>query len=205
MEKRVTYFVSRKNVLTWLAAILMAGSVGLRIAYFCGKGADATTMWLQIVLPTVACLIFALQVLLDGKEHFYRTAAPVSMMVVYFAAVIIMRGWPKRIVFLSILVYFAFVVFYRLITAGSLRAAWALPMMFLGALFVQIYDGRAALTSGDLMLQLGCLMDVSALLAGLVICFAMRPHNDGAYHPTWGDRSDGRRVRTIPAMSRAMP
>ena len=132
MEKRETYFVSRKNALTWLAAVLMVGSVGLRIAYFCGKGADATTMWLQIVLPVVACMIFALQILLDGKEHFYRTAAPVSMMAVYFAAVIMMRGWPKRIVFLSILGYFAFVMFYRLITAGSLRAAWALPMMFLG-------------------------------------------------------------------------
>ena len=80
LEKRVTYYVSRNNVLTWLAAILMMSSVGLRIAYFCGKGADATTMWLQIVLPTAACLIYALLILLDGREHFYRTAAPVTWM-----------------------------------------------------------------------------------------------------------------------------
>ena len=80
MEKRTTYFVSRKNVLTWLAAILMVGSAGLRIAYFCGKGTDAATVWLQIVLPVLACLIFALQILFDGKEHFYRTATPVLMM-----------------------------------------------------------------------------------------------------------------------------
>ena len=192
-------------MLTWLAAILMIGSVGLRIAYFCGKGADATTMWLQIVLPTAACLIYALLILLDGREHFYRTATPVMLMAVYFAAVIIMRGWPKRMVFLSILVYLAFVVFYRLITSGSLKAAWALPLMFLGAAAVQIYDGRAAFGSGDPELWLGFAYDVLALLAGVVTCFAMRPHADGKYHPTWGDRSDGRRVRTIPAMSRAMP
>ena len=74
MEKRMSYFVSRKNVLTWLAAILMVGSAGLRIAYYCGKGADARTMWLLIVLPVIASLIFALIVLLDGREHFYRTA-----------------------------------------------------------------------------------------------------------------------------------
>ena len=70
MEKRATYFVSRKHVLTWLAAILMIGSAGLRIAYFCGKGADATTVWLQIVLPAAAGLIFALQILLGGKSIF---------------------------------------------------------------------------------------------------------------------------------------
>jgi len=205
MEKRVTYYVSRKNPLTWLAALLMVGSAGLRIAYFCGKGADATTMWLQIVLPIAACLIFALQLLLDGKEHFYRTATPVTLMAVYFSAVIIMRGWPKRIIFLSILVYLAFVVFYRLITSGKLRASWAPPIMFLGALCIQIYDGRAAFGSGDLDLWFSCVIDVSALTAGLLATLAMRPHTDGKYHPTWGDRSDGRRVRSIPAMSRAMP
>ena len=205
MEKRVTYYVSRKNLLTWMAAILMVGSVGLRIASVCGKGADTTTMWFQVVLPTAACLIFALQILLDGQEHFYRTAAPVTLMVLYFSAVIIMRGWPKRMIFLSILVYLAFVVFYRLITSGSLRAGWALPLMFLGAIGIQLYDGRAAFGSGDPELWLSCATDVAALLAGLLTTFAMRPHLDGKYHPTWGDRSDGRRVRTIPAMSRAMP
>ena len=205
MEKRVSYYVNRNNVLVWLAALLMVGSVGLRIAYYCGKGADTTTMWLLIVLPVAACLIFALQILLDGKEHFYRTATPVLMMAVYFSAVIILRGWAKRMVFLSILVYLAFYIFYRLITGGRLRATWALPLMFLGALGVQVYDGRAAFGSGDLDLWFGCGIDVLALLAGLLTVFAMRPHTDGQYHPTWGDRSDGRRVRTVPAMSRAMP
>ena len=205
MEKRVTYFVSRKNWLTWMAAILMVGSVGLRIAYYCGKGADTTTMWLQIVLPTVACLLFALQILLDGQEHFYRTATPVTLMAVYFTAVIVMRGWPKRMIFLSVLVYLAFVVFYRLITAGTLKSAWALPLMFLGALGIQLYDGRGVFGSRDAALWLYAAIDVLALLAGLLVTFAMRPHTDGKYHPTWGDRSDGRRVRTVPAMSRAMP
>ena len=60
MEKRVSYYVSPKNGLTWLAAILMVGSVGLRIADLCGKGADARTMWMQFILPVAACLIFGL-------------------------------------------------------------------------------------------------------------------------------------------------
>ena len=152
MKKRTTYYVNRNNFLVWLAAALTVGSVGLRIAHYCGKGADTTTMWLLVILPIAACLIFALQILLDGKEHFYRTATPVLMMAVYFAAVIILRGWSKRMVLLSILVYLAFYVFYRLITAGHLQAVWALPLMFLGALAVQIYDSRAAFADPALWL-----------------------------------------------------
>ena len=205
MEKKRTYYVSRKHILTWLAALLMVGSVGLRIAYYCGKGADTATMWLQIVLPVAAGLIFALQILLDGQEHFYRTAAPVTMMAIYFSAVIIMRDWSNRMIFLSILVYLAFVIFYRLITAGTLNAVWALPLMFLGALAVQIYDGRGVFGADDLTPWFVCLSDVAALLSGLLVTLAIRPHADGKYHPTWGDRSDGRRVRSVPAMSRAMP
>lgn len=205
MEKRVTYFVSRKNPLTWMAAILMAGSVGLRIAYFCGKGADATTMWLQFVLPTAACLMFALQILLKGQERFYVTSVPVTMMAAYFTAVIIMRGWPRRMVFLSILVYLGFVAFYRFITSGRLHMVWLLQLMFLGALGVQVYDGRAAFGSGALEVWFNSLTDVAALAGGLLTMFAILPHTDGKYHRTWGDRCDGRRVRTVPAMSRATP
>lgn len=205
MEKRVSYFVSRKNVLIWLAVVALVCSAGLRIAYFCGKGADKTTVWLLLVLPIAANLIFGLQILLDGQEHFYRTAFPVTMTAVYFAAVIAMRGWTSRMTLLSILVYLAFVIFYRLITAGRLCAAWALPLMFLGALGIQVYDGRAAFGSGDLDLWFSCITDVVMLLAGLLTTLAMQPHTDGRYHPTWGDRSDGRRVRTIPPMSRATP
>ena len=60
MEKRVSYYVSRKNILVWLSALVMMASAVLRIAYSCGKGADAQTVWFQIVLPAAACLIFVL-------------------------------------------------------------------------------------------------------------------------------------------------
>ena len=41
MKKRVAYYVSRKNPLIWLAALVMLASAALRIANVCGKGADA--------------------------------------------------------------------------------------------------------------------------------------------------------------------
>ncbi len=201
MKKRETYFVSVKNPLTWIAAILMLGSAGLRIAYFCEKGADTTTMWWLCILPAAAGLIYVLYLLLDSKEHFYRTLLPMILMAVYFAADLVLRGLPNRYVFLNILVFAAFLIFYKQITSGHVHKPWLLPLMFLAALALAAYDARQALTNGSLRAFADCAM----LLAGLVTCFAIRLHLDGKYHPTWGDRSDGRRVRTIPAMSRAMP
>ena len=201
MEKRTTYFVSRKCVLTWLAALLMIGSAGLRIAYFCGKGADATTMWLQIVLPVAACLILALQILLDGKEHFYRTAVPVFLMAVYFAAFIVTRELLKRYIFLNVLVLLAFVIFYRQITAGRWMGPWLLTLMFAGAVVLLAYYDREPLRAW----QLNTLADVAVLAGCLVVSLCLRPHADGAYHPTWGDRCDGRLVRTLPGMAKLEP
>ena len=201
MEKRATYYVSRKNVLTWMAAILMLGSAGLRIAYFCGKGADATTMWLQLVLPVVAGLIFALQIMLDGKEHFYRTAVPVFLMAAYFVAFIMTRELLKRYIFLNVLVFLAFVIFYRQITAGRWMGPWMLTLMFAGAVAVLIYYELAPLR----VWQLNTVADVAMLSACFVASLAVHPHADGAYHPTWGDRSDGRLVRTLPGMAKLEP
>ena len=160
MEKRATYYVSRKSVLAWLAAILMVGSAGLRIAYFCGKGAEATTVWLQCVLPVAAVLIFALQILLGGKEHFYRTAVPVFLMAVYFVALIMTRELLKRYIFLNILVFLAFVVFYRQITAGRWMGPWFLSVMFAGALALLAYYERELLRAWQ----------INTLAEGIIIC-----------------------------------
>lgn len=85
MEKRVSYYVSRKSFLVWLSALVMTASAALRIAYSCGKGADASTVWFQIVLPVAACLIFVLMILLGGEERFYRTAIPAFMLAIYYS------------------------------------------------------------------------------------------------------------------------
>ena len=37
--------------------------------------------------------------------------------------------------------------------------------------------------------------------SAVVAVLAMRPFTDGAYHPTWGDRKDGRLIRTLSPMN----
>jgi len=203
MKKRNTYFVSNKNVLAWVAAIFMLGSVGLRIASYCGKGADTTTIWWLCVLPVAAGLIYVLNLLLDSKEHFYRTLIPWILFAVYFAAGLILQSsLPRYYIWLNVLVLVAFLIFYKQITSGHVQKPWLLPVLFLILTGLLAYIRRTSLSAGE---WLALLPDVLVVLAGLLVSFIVKPHTDGKYHPTWGDRSDGRRVRTVPAMSRAMP
>ena len=131
MENRVTHYVSRKNPLVWLAAILMLGSAGLRIAYFCGKGADATTMWLQMILPVAAGLIYCCIILLDGREHFYRTLIPVVMFSIYYLALMVSRDVRLRYVVLIAALLVAFCVFYKQLTSGHVHKPVVLCLMHL--------------------------------------------------------------------------
>ena len=203
MKKRNTYYVSRKNVLTWIAAILMIGSVGLRIAGYCGKGADTTTVWWLCVLPAAAGLIYVLNLLLDGQEHFYRTLISWILFSVYFAAGLILQsGLPRYYIWLNVLILIAFLIFYKQITSGHVQKPWLLPVLFLVLGGLLAYVRRADIFAGN---WFALMPDGLPVLAGLLVSFIVKPHTDGKYHPTWGDRSDGRRVRTVPAMSRAMP
>ena len=82
MEKRINYYVSVKNALTWLMAICMVCSAVARILFVDVKGVDT---WSQIVLPIAAALLYALICLVSGKEHFYKSAIPVWMISIYYA------------------------------------------------------------------------------------------------------------------------
>ena len=83
MEKRVNYYVSGKNPLTWLMALCLVCSAVARIAIPGMKGTgESFSVWCQIVLPTAATLIYMLIALLNGKEMFYKTAIPVWMMAI---------------------------------------------------------------------------------------------------------------------------
>lgn len=202
MKKRNTYYVSRKNPLTWLAAVLMIGSVGLRIAGYCGKGADTMTMWWLCVLPAAAGLIYTAILLLDGKEHFYRTLIPWTLFAVYFAAGLRLAGMGRYYLLLNVLVLLCFLIFYKQLTSGHVQKPWLLPFLFLTLSVLISYVRREAFFRRD---WLSFLPDTLTVLTGLLVSVLLQPHMDGKYHPTWGDRPDGRRVRSVPPMSRATP
>ena len=84
MEKKIHFYVSPKNWLTWLVALCMAGSAVTRVLFVGVKGTD---VWSQIVLPIAAAVLYGIICLVNGKERFYKTAIPVYMMSIYYAIV----------------------------------------------------------------------------------------------------------------------
>ena len=198
MEKRTNYFVSRKNALTWLMALCMVCSAVARVLFVDLKGVD---MWSQILLPTAAALLYALIVFFDGKEHFYRSAVPVWMNCVYYAFVFWKHdfgGYDTLIGWLFVIVLLFLAVIYAQVTEGKRGATWLLIPVHLAPLACYAYLTRASLAAGD---YLHLAADALVALGLVITVFAIRIHTDGEYHPTWGDRSDGRKIRTLAPMA----
>ena len=160
-------------------------------------------MWFQIVLPVFATLLYVLIVLISGKERFYKTAIPIFLICVYLAVRVWDSGMMKRFVVLHWIVYFAAFLLYRQITCGQFPRIWLLWMALVAIAAFFVYDARAVFSiTGNPVRYLielpNFLMTVGILLTTLTV----REHNDGKYHPTWGDRVDGRRIRSLNPISR---
>ena len=207
MKNRIHLYVSRKNALTWLMALCMAASAVTRIAFSGLKGSgDSLDVWSQIILPIAAAALYALIALLNGRERFYKTAIPVWLMALY-AGIWIRTAVDSRLLvwlFWTALVFFAFL--YTDITAG--RRAHAilllLPVVLLPLGFL-LYCCRGAWMMGEIRSFWVCLPDFLMIGGILLTVFALRMHPVGEYHPTWGDRTDGRRIRSLPPMSQVSP
>lgn len=90
-------------------------------------------------------------------------------------------------------------VSYTVISCGQVRYPWLLLPLYLlalaGAAYVHNRTGDLRLVLPDYLLAVGML----ALLP------ALKVHTDETYHPTWGDRADGRLIRSAPAIDRISP
>ena len=202
MKNRTNYFVSNKNVLTWLMALCMVCSAVTRIVFVGMKGIDGTLMmWSQIILPIAAGLLFALIILFSGKEQFYKSAIPVWMICIYYFFVFADFNFGRfntMILGLYAIALLFIGVLYTQITSGKVPAAWLLVPLLGFPLAAQLYLQRTILLSRDYTFLLPDIL----LIGGCIItAFAIRVHTDGAYHPTWGDRNDGRKIRTLAPMA----
>ena len=150
-------------------------------------------MWSQIVLPVAATLLFVLIVLLNGKEMFYKSAIPVWLMGLYYAIrphTIVGSSHFALWMFYICIVFFC--ILYTAITSGKIRYAWLLVLLFLTPSAALMYAQMKTHTALTDMLP-------DYLLFGglLLLTLAIRVHSDGKYHPTWGDRNDGRKIRSL--------
>ena len=198
MEKRLNFYVSRKNGLTWLMALCMVGSAVTRIIF---SGAEGAGVWSQIVLPVAAALLYALICLLNGKELFYKTAIPVWMYAIYCCFVFTGIYQDLLLDVLCVVAALFFAVLYTQISSGKLNASLLIIPMALFPLGAMLYLHKAALLSQNWPALMSLLPDALMSLGFFLIGFAVRIHTDGEYHRTWGDRNDGRKIRTLAPMA----
>lgn len=195
MKKREHLYVSPKNVLIWLSVLCMAGSVVTRFIF---PGEKGIGVWDQIVLPVAACVLFALITVFNGKERYFKTAHAVALYIIYYCFIFCCAGlgtvartaWVVGLVIL----YLA----YRSIIANHGKLFWLMIPALAAPLAGQLYlfcTTDCKLFYADILMTAGMILPL----------LAVRFHKDGQYHPTWGDRVDGRRVRTLPAMSQVSP
>ena len=198
MEKRKSFFVSPKNGLTWLVVLCMVCSAVARLVF----GEKGTEVWSQIVLPIAAVLLYGAICLFRGKERFYKTAIPFWMICIYYGFVLTgynFGEYDKMIDVLYGIAMFFIAVMYTQVTCGKIPASSLILLLALAPFGALLYLERDNWKNPVL------LADATMTLGLVLVVFAMRVHPAGEYHPTWGDRPDGRRIRTEPPISQISP
>ena len=220
--KNIRYYVSRKNPLTWLAAAMAVGSAVMQILAPCfGLQLSVVNVWFQKVLPIWIALGFAFILLVRGPKEYYRSTKPVFWACVYFGQIaldwnLILRNNPTltaqlgggyalfaymRYVIVCWILYLVFYVVYRMFMTGRIKYMPILPILTALPFAIMLYDFVFAVQQiqiYDLMNKLANVLLTGSLF---VASLATRVFTDGRYHRTWGDRSDGRRLRSIDGMS----
>ena len=203
MKNRIHLYVSGKNALTWLMALCMLASAVARIVFPGVKGAgEPLNMWCQILLPIAATTLYALIALLSGDEFFYRTAIPVWIMALYSGLWISDNVLSRMMVYLFwIALIFLATMYTDIISGHRPKSIFLLFPIVASPLIFILYFSKNELLAGNYAALLPFLGDILMLVGVLFLIFAIRVHPYGEYHPTWGDRSDGRRLRTLDPMA----
>ena len=216
--KTTRYYVSRKNPLTWLSsAMALTAAVLLILTGIKTEALSTVNLLFQIVLPVWVCLGFCFIVLVRGQKEFYRVTKPVFWGCVYFGQIAL--DWYRRLqkepalvdtlrdsyrlfaylryVLLCWLLYLVLYVFVRLILTGKVKRNLFLPIF--SAIPVALLICDYCMDGGTVLSAVWCAKTANLLMAGalLLISIAMTVFKDNKYHPTWGDRSDGRLVRSV--------
>lgn len=212
MTQAVRYYVSRKNAMTWIAALMSVAAVALQILALCFGEAEqirTVNIWFQKALPIAALLLFVMQILIWGDKSLYRTTTPVFWVCVYFGQIALdlhlhggyaLFGYMRYVVVCWIL-YLGYYLIYRFIMTGRITRPWVFSLITLLPLAALTYDCLLVWNSIELWYLMDKLSNICMVSALFLMTLAMRRFMDGKYHRTWGDRSDGRRVRTINGMS----
>ncbi len=203
MKTRVSYTTSLKNPLVWLSALLALASL---VSFpLCGSAGNLGfwSLLLRGVLPALGALFFAYQLPVRGRDRVYRLSLPFWLLTVDF----LFAAWATLDWYLALPLSLGGLAAAWLLhrtLAGALKADWLvilLPGLWMCWIFLSGVPARWQLPIHSAPSWLEWIPELLLLAAYLPLCFAMKKLEDGKYHPTWGDRSDGRKIRSLSPIS----
>ena len=199
MKTKTVYWLPRVNALAVLSALFMAASGVVRIVWACGEqGLSAAVFWLQVALPLLANVTFLAILFRDGRDRLYRSAIPVWLGCVFFAAKAL--GFPSVIhTVLCLCLYALVAVLYTATVTGRVptqKLLWllfGLPMLY--HIFVEDTQ-KVGWPVHDWLPEISVLCCMAALLC-VSLAMKKRPVEEGEPVRRFGDRNDGRRLRSL--------
>ncbi len=198
-KDRIAYTTTLKNPLVWLSALLALGAlVSLPL---CGSAGNLGfwSVLLRGVLPALGALFFVWQLLLHGRDRIYRLSLPFWLLTLdaLFAAWVVLDWYLALLLSLAGLA--AAWLLHRTL-AGRLRAEWLailLPGLWMCWVFLSRVPALWQLPIYSAPSWMDWIPELLLWAAYLPLCLAMKKLEDGKYHPTWGDRMDGRKIRSL--------
>ena len=213
MDNRYTTFgISRRNPGCWLGAALMLLAAACRIVYYAMGGLQGRSIggWVffLVVLPAIACLAFAAELIGHGRDRLYKTGLPVFLGAAFFIARVISlyreEGTEVNAVWhviVCIALYLAAFVIWDL-TVNGMRIPVKLPAILVFALpliyHLAVMDIPAWIRGEKPFFEWLPETSVLLIMAGLLVCaVSMIKYMSEDFRPRRGDRPDGRLVRSL--------
>ena len=205
MRNHAHLYVNRKNLFVWLMLLCMAASALCRVFFAGSGGSGSAYLWGQVVLPVAAVALYSFITCFSGQELFYKTAIPVWVMAFYAGLRLNGAVQSPLMLWLFWIALAFFALLYTLITMGTQHPVLFLLPVISAPLVFLLYIYRHGIVHMDPKILPHCLPDILAVGGVLSVIFALGVHPANEYHPTWGDRIDGRRLRSLPPMSQVSP
>ncbi len=203
MKKRVCYTASRRNPMVWLSALtVIAAAAGYIANAVCGGAPGVAGLWLRVILPVLACLYFTYQLLANGKERVFRLSLPFWMLGVslFYALLRLGLAWYWTVL-LALALAVLCVLMHRCLN-GTFGADWMVIVISGLCMAAIVWFHNPALHARFTWTGwLVFMPDLIFLCGYILLCFGLSHFRDNRYHPTWGDRFDGRRVRSLSPIS----
>lgn len=212
MKNIATYSARRTNLFVWLAAIMMVASSAARIAFFADAEAEGVlAVVVRIILPVAANLFIAIRLPLRGEKFFYVTVRPAVLLAICYVIEIFHLGLSVAMTIACLaFCILQTVMFYRTFT-GEIHSTVPVLLAYLSFAAIACLDKTflTFLLRYWMFRRMYVIAGLGPYIGLIFVILSARKLPDPVpgepYRPRYGDRMDGRLIRSTPPMDRCSP